>query len=405
MRRTVAVLLSLLLVAGACSSSESESTPVGTAGWTTVPTSSSPTTLTPPTAPPTTVPLATSPPDGLEADPVSLQGAGPYEVGVTTLELPTGNLVEVFYPADDSAAGSTDSYQVRTFLPEALRGIIPDETDDSYEIAAQRDGDASADGPFPLVLFSHGFAAFRVQSSELSRHVASWGMVVASPDHPSRNLESQLSSSEVEVQTSSEDIRATRTLVTSVTDGPLAGLIDDSRVAVSGHSAGGGTTLDVAADEGIAGYVSYASGASDDAVMPGVPSLFMAGSLDEIVEPSRTVDAHEGAQSPSWLWVLDDAGHLVFSDLCAIGEGQGGLIAMAESAGIGEAVPEDLRRLATDGCEPPNLPVIDVWPAVNQASVAFYRLVFGLEDETEGRGLDSLDLDGVDVTIEVSDPA
>ena len=50
-------------------------------------------------------------------------------------------------------------------------------------------GDAEvADGAFPVVLFSHGFTGIRVQSSFLMSHLASWGMVVVAPEHPSRDL-------------------------------------------------------------------------------------------------------------------------------------------------------------------------------------------------------------------------
>ncbi|MDH4168608.1 MAG: hypothetical protein OEW42_03370 [Acidimicrobiia bacterium] len=393
-RRRLHLLGAALLVAGACSSSEPDSGSTST--------TAAPASLAAPTSPaiPTTTAAAavTSSSADPEVDPVSFQTAGPHEVGITTLALPTGNLVEVFYPADDTVDGQTDSYQVRSFLPEAIRALIPEETADRYEIEAARDGAASPEGPFPLVLFSHGAAAFRSQSTDLARHLASWGMVVASPDHPSRNLESQLSNSEVRPQPAADDLRATRELVTSAAEGPLAGLVDPNLVAVSGHSAGGGTTLEVATDDGIAGYVSYASGAFDDTELPTVPSLFMAGALDEIVEPERTAEAHTAAAAPSWLWVIEETGHLAFSDICAIGNDEGGLIGLAESAGIGDLVPAELRRLATDGCEPPNVEVTSVWPAVNQASVAFYRYTFGLDDEP--RGLDAIDLDGVTVEID-----
>ena len=43
-------------------------------------------------------------------------------------------------------------------------------------------------GPYPLVLFSHGFAGYRLQSTFLTTHLASWGFVVAAVEHPYRNL-------------------------------------------------------------------------------------------------------------------------------------------------------------------------------------------------------------------------
>src|SRR6185503_5950050 len=48
--------------------------------------------------------------------------------------------------------------------------------------------DAAVDaigGPYPLIVFAHGFTASRVQSGQYTRHLASHGYVVASPDFPS----------------------------------------------------------------------------------------------------------------------------------------------------------------------------------------------------------------------------
>jgi alpha-beta hydrolase superfamily lysophospholipase len=231
-----------------------------------------------------------------------------------------------------------------------------------------------------LVLFSHGARAFRFQSSTLAHHLASWGMVVASADHPARSLPGLLATPE-DATDPAADVRAMRELV--VADPTLGPVTDPERVAVSGHSAGGGTTLEVAGDEGIVGYVSYASGVFDDAELPDVPSLFMAGALDGIVEPSRTRAAFEAAPAPSFLLEFADAGHLVFSDLCAIG-GDANLIDLAEAAGLGAFLDDGLIRLATDGCEPPNRPVRDVWPGIHQSTTAFYRLVFGIDAGAEG---------------------
>ena len=48
--------------------------------------------------------------------------------------------------------------------------------------------------------------------------------------------------------------------------------------------------------------------------------------------------------------MIDDAGHLAPSDLCAIGASGGGVIAIAIEAGL--PVPENLVRRGTDGCQP-----------------------------------------------------
>ena len=62
---------------------------------------------------------------------------------------------------------------------------LPDFEMDCDRRPPDRAGDG---GPFPLVLFSHGFAGYRLQSTFLTTHLASWGFVVATVEHPYRNL-------------------------------------------------------------------------------------------------------------------------------------------------------------------------------------------------------------------------
>ena len=97
---------------------------------------------------------------------------GPYRAGVVTLDLrdpeqPERRLpTDVWYPAE--ATGFEDH-------PSASHPIRqPHEARDAARPAA---------GSFPLVAFSHGNSGLRRQSTFLTTHLASWGMVVAAPDH------------------------------------------------------------------------------------------------------------------------------------------------------------------------------------------------------------------------------
>ena len=315
---------------------------------------------------------------------------------MATRELPTGAAVEIWYPADESTRGGTVDYSVRSFLPPAVGDLVPDTIDDVRSIDATRDGQAASDGPYPVVLFSHGSTSFRLQSSVLAQHLASWGIVTASTDHPSRDLLNALGGTTEGQPDSVDDARALRSYLTTLTDDAvLGGVLDNERVALGGHSAGGGTIARMADDEGIAGYVSYASGLGDAA--PDVPSLFMAGELDMIVSPDRTADAFELAPAPSWYWLFADTGHLAFSDLCTAGSEGATLIDLAEAAGLGALVDDNLRRLGTDGCEEPNRAVEEVWPGVHQAATGFYRWVFGIDAEPIGLD-ESAVTDGVTIT-------
>jgi predicted dienelactone hydrolase len=416
MRRLLPVLLTAAIVTASCGSDSNDEAVSTTAA----PAASSPATDAP-SDPPATEPVATEPagdppateaptetppptvaPTTTTAEPAvtaaELAGPGPYAVGVVTRALPEGNAVEIWYPADESARGGTVDYTVRSFLPPAIADLVPDTIDDTRSIDATRDAAPAADGPFPIVLFSHGAAGFRLQSSVLARHLASWGIVTASTDHPSRDLFNFIGGTSEGQPPSIDDFRSMRTLLTTLDDDEiLGGALDNDRIALGGHSAGGRTIVQMAeAGDGILGYVSYASGLGDTS--PAVPSLFMAGERDMVADPVElTYPAFERAPSPSWLWSFADAGHLLFSDLCAIGSDGINLIDLADAAGIGGAVDDDLRRLGSDGCEEPNRPVEEIWPGVHQAATGFYRWVFGIDAEPIGLD-ESVVTTGVTVT-------
>jgi dienelactone hydrolase len=397
MRRLLPVLLTATLITAACGSDSDSAADTTVTTETSPATTEAPAETTPATteAPVETVPETTEPaPEVTAAD---LAADGPYAVGVTTRTLPEGGDIEIWYPADESARGGSVAYNVSDFLPEGIAGLITGDIDDSFTIAATRDAAPAADGPFPVVLFSHGAASFRLQSSELARHLASWGIVTASTDHPSRDLLNRFGGTAEGQPPAIEQMRSMRTSLGELGDDQvLGGALDTERVALGGHSAGGGTVAEMASDPGILGYVSYASGLGDAA--PAVPSLFMAGTLDTIVDPvERTQAAFETAPPPSWFWNFDAAGHLAFSDLCAIGGGDSNLIDLGEQAGLGDFLDEDIRRLATDGCDEPNRPVQEVWPGIHQGTTGFYRWVFGVDAEPIGLD-ESVVTDGVTIT-------
>ncbi|HXB36217.1 MAG TPA: hypothetical protein VNU75_00805 [Acidimicrobiales bacterium] len=122
--------------------------------------------------------------------PTSFTSPGPFGVGETTLTLPTdGAPVEVWYPATQASivGQPVATYDVSAWLPPALQKLIPAGFSVTYPSGGVR-GIAVAPGRYPLVVFSHGYAGFRDQSTFLTSFLASWGFVVAAPDHYSRDL-------------------------------------------------------------------------------------------------------------------------------------------------------------------------------------------------------------------------
>jgi len=397
MKRTttfaIALITSLTIAACGSSTTSSPNTDPSDTAVTTDPTS---------TTSPTTIPDA--------ATMAALYTeAGPYPVGVTSLELAAGNKVEVWYPAIEGTTG-TDSYDLRDFIPEAISALLTADVPAVYEYPAGRDAGA-ATGTFPVVLFSHGYSGIRFQSTFLTAHLASWGIIVAAPDHWSRDLFHTLSAPVGDRNSSVAELKETLDLVTAenVRSGSrLEGMVDAERVVAMGHSAGGGTILAASLDDRIDGYISLASGAlgmgSDSSTAPALPdkpSFFIAGALDAIISAEEsTRPSFEAVPGPSRLWIIDGVGHNGFDDFCTFGNGSG-IIGVAVASGLGPLLEGmgNLKRLGEDGCLPPAQPVDLGFPIIRHAVTAQLRFWFG--DDASPMGLDADVADQYELAIDI----
>ncbi|MDO8389892.1 MAG: alpha/beta hydrolase [Actinomycetota bacterium] len=352
------------------------------------------------TAAPSTTAAATTTTASAADAAMAYADAGPFPVGVSyMLETPGGNRIEVWYPAVPGTTG-TDSYDMRDYVPDEVRALLTADVPAGATYAAGRDADI-ADGTFPVVLFSHGFAGMRMQSTFLTAHLASWGMIVVAPEHPSRDLEAVLRSRfAIDEDPAVEDL--TQSLDLIIVDGddstsPFHGHVDGERVAAIGHSAGGLSVVQaVSNDTRIDGYVSLASytiGLRAVDRSTAVPSLFIAGSVDGVVSAEKyTRPSYEAAESPSALWVIEGAGHNAFDDFCTFGNGSG-IIGIADASGVApllDTVPF-LRTLGENGCKPPAVAVETTFPIIRHAVTAWLRQLFGIDATPVGLGTDVAD--------------
>ncbi len=416
--RRLALVISAALVLAACSDeSSSSTTPAGTDAVIATTDTSEP---TPPasTDPATTEPPTTEAVTTTTVDPAAAATAyseyGPYPVGVTTLQLAKGPLVEIWYPAVEGTTG-TETYDVRDFVGEGIRAVLTGDVPSTYSYPAGRDA-AVADGEFPVVLFSHGYSGMRLQSTFLTSNLASWGMIVVSADHPSRSMEHVLAGTASGDRADSVDdlLQGLDLIVAQGADaaGRFGGHVDAEHVVAVGHSAGGGTVLGAAEDPRIDGYVSLASGVlrgSADATstttappqLPAKPSFFIGGSVDGVV-PFETVTkpSFEAAPAPSLLWEIQGAGHNAFDDFCTFGNGTG-IIGVAEANGLGPFLDGNpqMRALGEDGCVRPAIPVATTFPIINHAVTAWVRNLFGIDTEPVGLGDEVGGLHDTPVTI------
>jgi len=331
--------------------------------------------------------------------PTSFTTPGPFGVGETTLKLPTdGAPVEVWYPATKASVlgKSVATYDVSEWLPPSLAKLIPAGFSVTYPSGGV-EGVAVADGRYPLVVFSRGYAGFRDQSTFLTSFLASWGFVVAAPDHYSRDLTEVLGgpTAATAKTTDVQDLEATIALMShenTTAGSPFHGHIDTKKVGAVGHSAGGvAVEALAAADPKVATFIGLAGATvglpgdathGADSVVPHQPGLLMSGTADTVVPTAGMITAYGKMHAPKRLILIKGAGHLVFADICEIGSGQGGLLAIANVLKV--PIPASLKPLATDGCNPPDLPPTEGWPAVRQAVTAQLRHVFGFDSSAAG---------------------
>lgn len=305
---------------------------------------------------------------------------GPYSVGVRTLTRGS-TVVEVWYPAVQSAVQLEPraSYDLREWMPAALAAKIAPAAPTKFQMDAVRDAPLlSGSKPLPVVLFSHGLAAYRSQSSSFTAHLASWGFVVAAPDHPERGLARLVQNQAPVFSRGAETLRFALGVLAeeNAAGGSFAARLELTKIAVSGHSAGGGTANAMAAEAVVQTWVAMASGNFQPT--PAKPVLLLAGEQDGIVPPAVVSQGYEALPAPGRSYRnLRGIGHLAFSDICSIGREQGGIVQIAVSSGI--VISDFLVTLAQDGCRPSDLLPERAWPAINHFATAALRSGLGID--------------------------
>jgi dienelactone hydrolase len=180
-----------------------------------------------------------------------------------------------------------------------------------------------AAGPFPLIIFGHGFAVTPAPYFRLLRAWASAGYVVAAPVFPLENANAPNGPDESDLVNQPRDMRfvITRMLAAGAAPrGPFAGLLAPDRIAVSGQSDGGETALAVAYDRYYRDRRVSAAIILSGAEIPGVggfdfpapspPLLATQGTADTINAPHFTSQFFAIAPRPKYLLELLGAGHL-----------------------------------------------------------------------------------------------
>lgn len=318
-----------------------------------------------------TVPEATGC-DGtkLLANPADPSAPGPFPAGVRTVTV-NGLVTEVWYPAvRGSQKGKPKAtYDLRLQLPPDEQAKIPDSANELQPCDCYRDLPLDeTHGPYPVIVFVHGTASWRSQSAHQVAHWARRGFVVVAQDHPGLKLADVLKMKFDQADQAGDARALLAQLVTPTGElAFLAGHIDATRRAASGHSAGGGAVSELGVEPGVQVLIPMAAGGSK----PGASlktTLILGASDDTIVNFPTQQKGFTDSPAPVRLVGLANAGHLAFSDICALAVDQGGILALAQKYGV--EVNPLIALLATDGCDPTQLPPERGWQLINYASSA-----------------------------------
>ena len=311
---------------------------------------------------------------------------GPYPVGVRTIALtdpsrgdmePRPIVTEVWYPATDAALdGEGVVYTINDLLRPDAVALLSEPVDASFTTTAVRDAPVRGDdGPYPVVLFSHGSGGVRMQSTYFTVALASHGYVVLAPDHYGNTLSDIIVDGDLTDTALFESLGdrpldldfLVDYLETLDVDDPLAGSYDLARLGVSGHSFGALTSVRwMGMGAPVSAVVAQAPPAYDLAWLSldgsladfDTPLMLHVGGMDQTTPPSDANSIWVEATPPRARMTLQNAGHFTFSDLCQL-----------DAEAIAEATDLGVIDALGDGCDAVNTP-----PEVATAVIRYFGI-------------------------------
>ena len=308
---------------------------------------------------------------------------GPFAVGITTLTIANDRPVDVWYPAGDEATQGVArfSHNLNDPWPESIRSKVP--VVDDIVVDAYPDVAGSSDGPFPIIVESHGFAGTRRDEALTYAHLASWGFVVVAPEHLERNRATVVGQPADFVELDdNEVISAALRLVEqeNAREGsPLEGVVDSARITIDGLSAGGRAALEYAMSTPVAAVIARAPAGPDVLDQIAAPLLIIASDRDVLVDLPSVEMLYDQLRGPRRLAVILDGGHNTFTDACAQIRGLGGLdtVALSEATGF----PAELLEAGNNGCTDEFVDPNVVRPLIRHLQIAHVRWALGIDGD------------------------
>ena len=179
---------------------------------------------------------------------------------------------------------------------------------------------ADGDGPFPLILFSHGLTSEPSAYATVLRAWAKAGFVVAAPAYPYTSYGvKKLDPLDIVNQPTDATEVITRMLALNDEAGdPLEGRIDTARIAAAGHSAGGMTTVGMFSttrDDRLTAGIVLSGRKLLPVPFTGAPApiLFVHGKLDRTVRYAEGLAAFEAVPWPKAMMAVTKGGHVALT--------------------------------------------------------------------------------------------
>jgi len=239
----------------------------------------------------------------------------PFGVGITTQ-----TLIDATRPTQANRAepARPDRTLVTTIV---YPSTVPTSVDSAGLPTATPDAPAdTAHGPYPLVVFAHGFGGNEMLLLPLARTWAQAGYVVAMPRFPLTTTATPGGVNGADIANQPADVGFLFTTLSAPNDTPVNGIVDGERLALAGHSNGGITTLGAIAnscckdrriDAAIvfAGVTSpFGGGTYDLTDLP--PVMFVHGVNDAQIDFEQAARIFNDSTAPKVMLRVDTGDHV-----------------------------------------------------------------------------------------------
>lgn len=170
-----------------------------------------------------------------------------------------------------------------------------------------------APGPFPLVVFVHGYDVGPMTYARFCSTLAAAGYVVAAPSFPLEDPGRGYALDRADLPNEAVDVSF---VISAMGTSPLAHELAPGEVEVAGHSDGADVALMTAYQSGrvdprVRAVFAYAPDPMSGSVAPSnVPLLLVQGDADDVVPYSSSQAVFDQVAAPRYYLTLVGAGHL-----------------------------------------------------------------------------------------------